>query len=105
MCAAPARVVRRSRARRNQHSDPGSGSGDEQAQYQQHTHNAAQVQTLEAAQPPQRPEWVHHRGTTLSGIVRPFESVKVGAAWSKERGCVPAVARKPHKSHYPCRAV
>lgn len=73
---APPRVVRRSRARRNQHSEPGSGSGDEQAQYQQHTHTAAQVHTLEAAQAPQRPEWVHHKGTTLSGVVRPFESVK-----------------------------
>jgi hypothetical protein len=99
MYAAPPRVVRRSRARRNQHSEPGSGSGDEQAQYQQHTHTTAQVHTLEAAQAPQRPEWVHHKGTTLSGVVRPFESVKVRTAGRRSFACVPFLAGKHWRSH------
>lgn len=69
-------MVRRSRARRNPHVDSGSGEELEQA-HCHHRHGAAQVQTLEpTVQAPPRPDWAFNRGPTLSGIVRPFESVK-----------------------------
>lgn len=84
-CAAAhaARVVRRSRARRNQGTDGPSPRAMELEQA--HAQQQAEVQTLEPTAP-QRPDWVLNKGPTLSGVVMPFESVKVGVCTQPRLG-------------------
>lgn len=82
--AAPpgARVVRRSRARRGQHPEVAPAVVKHERPQQKVQRRRQKQPPVKAVEQPQqssyqRPAWVGHRGPTLSGVLRPFEAVKV----------------------------
>jgi len=82
--AAPpgARVVRRSRARRAQHPEVAPAVVKHERPQQKVQRRRQKQPPVKAVEQPQqrsyeRPAWVGHRGPTLSGVLRPFEAVKV----------------------------